>query len=139
MFDVFIERHRIPIDTISFYFILFNFAVVGTVSIFYQKGIPMFMTQTYLVFTSVILAWQLSHLDSWTTWTLLVFLALYDLCAVLTPCGPLKFLVKLMSQDDAPDMPGLLYEANLPAGVERPGRQNINNNENGNSMLKRSM
>ena len=133
IFDVFIERHRIPIDIISFYFILFNFAVVGTVSIFYQKGIPMFMTQTYLVFTSVILAWQLSHLDSWTTWTLLVFLALYDLCAVLTPCGPLKFLVKLMSQDDAPDMPGLLYEANLPAGVERPGRQNINNNENGNS------
>jgi len=120
MFDVFIDRNKITIDWISFIFIIFNFAVVGTISIFYQKGIPMFVTQSYLVFTSVILAWQLSHFDSWTAWTLLVLLALYDLCAVLTPCGPLKFLVNLMSKDDAPDMPGLLYEAQLPAGVERP-------------------
>ena len=29
-------------------------------------------------------------LCQWTGWTLLVALALYDLCAVLTPCGPLK-------------------------------------------------
>ena len=59
-------------------------------------------------------------------WALLVMLALYDLCAVLTPCGPLKALVKLMSKDDAPDMPGLLYEARLPANATRPGRPGRN-------------
>lgn len=48
-------------------------------------------------------------------------LAFYDLCAVLTPCGPLKALVNLMQEDDSPDMPGLLYEAQLPGGVQRPG------------------
>jgi hypothetical protein len=46
-------------------------------------------------------------------WVLLVLLALYDLFAVLSPCGPLKALVNLMSQSDAPHLPGLLYEANL--------------------------
>lgn len=40
-------------------------------------------------------------------------LALYDLCAVLTPCGPLKVLVHLMQERNEP-LPGLLYEADLP-------------------------
>lgn len=40
-------------------------------------------------------------------------LALYDLCAVLTPCGPLKLLVGLMQERNEP-LPGLLYEAHLP-------------------------
>jgi presenilin 1 len=31
-------------------------------------------------------------------------LAVYDLCAVLTPCGPLKALVNLMQHEDAPEM-----------------------------------
>ena len=122
MFDVAINKWELNIDKFSFYFILWNFAVVGTSSIFWQKGIPKYITQAYLIFTSVILAWQLSHFDDWTSWTLLVMLALYDLCAVLTPCGPLRALVNLMQRDDAPDMPGLLYEANLPPEARRPGR-----------------
>lgn len=56
-------------------------------------------------------------------WALLIMLAFYDLCAVLTPCGPLKALVNLMSKDDAPSMPGLLYEAQLPENATRPGGQ----------------
>jgi len=32
--------------------------------------------------------------EQWTSWALLVALALYDLCAVLTPCGPLRALVR---------------------------------------------
>ena len=50
-----------------------------------------------------------------------VMLAFYDLCAVLSPCGPLKALVNLMSEKDSPDMPGLLYEAQLPASTARAG------------------
>lgn len=56
-------------------------------------------------------------------------LAFYDLCAVLSPCGPLKALVNLMQQEDSPDMPGLLYEAQLPPGAVRPnGRSNTSTN-----------
>lgn len=48
----------------------------------------------------------------WTSWTLLVMLALYDLCAVLTPCGPLRALINLAQTRKDP-IPGLLYEANV--------------------------
>ncbi|RYG53713.1 hypothetical protein EON66_08135 [archaeon] len=48
----------------------------------------------------------------WTSWVLLVLLALYDLCAVLTPCGPLRALINLAQKRQDP-IPGLLYEANV--------------------------
>jgi len=50
-------------------------------------------------------------------------LALYDICAVLTPCGPLKLLIQeaQRQQDDGGSgqlMPGLLFEV----GEENEGR-----------------
>jgi presenilin 1 len=42
-------------------------------------------------------------------------LALYDLCAVLTPCGPLRALI-LLAQERKDPIPGLLYEANTGDG-----------------------
>lgn len=123
MFEVAIDRYELNVDVLSFYFFLYNFSVVGTVAIFFGKGIPPFVTQGYLIATSVIVAWQLAFFDAWTAWVLLVLLALYDLFAVLTPCGPLKALVNLMQQEDAPDMPGLLYEASLPDTARRRRRR----------------
>jgi presenilin-like A22 family membrane protease len=122
MFQVAIDRYELGIDKLTFAVTMFNFAVVGVIAIFSgafgttdsNSIVPMYISQSYLVLTSVIIAWQLSHFDPWTSWVLLVLLALYDWCAVLTPCGPLRALVRLMQRDDAPAMPGLLYEANLP-------------------------
>ena len=123
MFATAIEVYNLAVDQFSYYFTLWNFATVGTGAIFAPwGGFPTWITQGYLIATSVILAWQLSALDPWTSWALLIVLALYDLCAVLTPCGPLKALVNLMSEEGSPDMPGLLYEAELPAEARRPGR-----------------
>jgi len=128
MFNVAMFKYQWMVDQLSYYVTMYNFAVVGTVAIFYQRGIPQVINQAYLVFTSVIVAWQLSYFNDWMAWALLVMLALYDLFAVLTPCGPLKALVKLMSKDDAPAMPGLLYEARLPDNATRPGQASRRNN-----------
>eukprot|EP00985_Skeletonema_marinoi_P034714 scaffold44636_cov197-Skeletonema_marinoi.AAC.3 len=132
MFHVMIEKYQIPIDKLTFVFALYNFAFVGVAAIFYQLGIPPYITQGYLICSSVIVAWQLSHFDTISTWTLLIMLGLYDLCAVLTPCGPLRALVNLMSDEDAPEMPGLLYEAEIPEGLKRPvmGGRGAANNSN---------
>lgn len=139
MGSIAIEIYRIPVDRITWTVFMYNFAIVGVTAIFYQKGIPSGITQMYLVCTSVILAWHLSHFDDWTAWTLLVMLAFYDLCAVLSPCGPLKALVNLMQQEDSPDMPGLLYEAQLPPGAVRPnGRSNTSTNHSNNNSNARS-
>ena len=113
-----LDQYNILIDILTFSIAMFNFAVVGVVSIFYQKGISNTVTQTYLIITSVIFAWQLGNFPEWTTWALLVLLGVYDLCAVLTPCGPLKLLVNLVEKKGAP-LPGLLYEADVPSVVNR--------------------
>ena len=41
--------------------------------------------------------------------------------AVLSSVGPLRALVEAMSEEDAPDMPGLLFEAELPPEAKKPG------------------
>lgn len=108
----------LPCDMVTFFTVLYNFSIVGVMAIFYQTGIPMLVTQGYLVATTVILAWNLSKFDEWTCWALLVALAFWDLCAVLTPCGPLQMLVGLMQERNEP-LPGLLYEAQLPPPPEQ--------------------
>ena len=141
LFSIAIAKYRIPIDWFTFVFVLYNFAVVGVTAIFYQAGIPSYITQGYLICSSVIISWQLSHFDTMSTWTLLIMLGLYDLCAVLTPCGPLRFLVNLMSDEGAPEMPGLLYEAEIPEGLKRPvmqGRDTNGGNDQGDDDASKS-
>mmetsp|Transcript_54669 Transcript_54669/g.150576 ORF Transcript_54669/g.150576 Transcript_54669/m.150576 type:complete len:228 (+) Transcript_54669:208-891(+) len=61
-----LEAWQVPLDCVTFLLVCYNFAVVGVVAIFYQKGIPMVITQGYLVCTSVLMAWQLSKFEEWT-------------------------------------------------------------------------
>jgi len=121
MWNIAIQIYNLPVDKLSYFLVLWNFAAVGVWAIFFGRGVPKFLAQGYLICTSVILAWHLSFFSDVMAWSLLFMLAMYDLCAVLTPCGPLKFLVNLMSEDDAPELPGLLYEAELPPEARRPG------------------
>ncbi|ETV80198.1 hypothetical protein, variant [Aphanomyces astaci] len=100
------------VDAISMTFVMYNFAIVGTLSIFYQKGVSPNVGRAYLVVSSVIMSWQLCQLPSWSTWAILCALAFWDLFAVLTPCGPLRWLVNLIHSEGRP-MPGLLYEADI--------------------------
>ncbi|KAK8573882.1 hypothetical protein V6N13_096813 [Hibiscus sabdariffa] len=68
------------------------------------------VTQGYLVLIGMLVAYWFTLLPEWTTWVLLVAMALYDLAAVLLPVGPLRLLVELaMSRDE--DIPALVYEA----------------------------
>jgi hypothetical protein len=125
-----INTYGWPVDKLSFAFVMYNYAVVGTLAIFYQRGIPRWVTQGYLISCSVCLAWQFSYFSDWMAWTLLVMLAIYDLFAVLSPCGPLKALSNLISKPGSPPLPGLLYEANLPEGTtQKPKRKHRDDSE----------
>jgi presenilin 1 len=104
-----IEDFSIPIDCITFMLVLFNFAVVGVLAVFMSK-MAILVTQGYLVVIGMLVAYWFTLLPEWTTWVLLVALALYDLAAVLLPVGPLRLLVELaISRDE--DIPALVYEA----------------------------
>ncbi|KAJ4961383.1 hypothetical protein NE237_021293 [Protea cynaroides] len=104
-----IEKFRIPIDCITFLVVLFNFTVVGVISVFMSK-MAILITQAYLVVIGMLVAYWFTRLPEWTTWALLVAMSLYDLAAVLLPGGPLRLLVELaISRDE--DIPALVYEA----------------------------
>ncbi|ESQ51491.1 hypothetical protein EUTSA_v10016742mg [Eutrema salsugineum] len=104
-----IDRFRFPIDSITFLILLFNLSVVGVFAVFMSK-FSILITQGYLVVIGVLVAYFFTLLPEWTTWVLLVALALYDIAAVLLPVGPLRLLVEMaISRDE--DIPALVYEA----------------------------
>ncbi|KAL2652179.1 hypothetical protein R1flu_020307 [Riccia fluitans] len=111
-----IQNFSIPIDAITFLVMLYNFATVGVLAVFFSK-MPIFVTQGYLVIIGVLVAFWFTMLPEWTTWVLLMAMALYDVVAVLLPGGPLNMLVELAIARDE-DIPALIYEA-------RPSARNI--------------
>ncbi|KAK9951495.1 hypothetical protein M0R45_006933 [Rubus argutus] len=116
-----IQHFSIPIDSITCFLLLFNFTVVGVLSMF-AAGMPIFLRQAFMVSLGIIVAAWFTKLPEWTTWVLLVALALYDLVAVLAPGGPLKLLVELASTRDE-ELPALVYEARptMPRNGEHHG------------------
>lgn len=144
-----VQRFNIPIDAVTFYILLFNFTVLGTVSVF-SNGIPIIVKQSTMVVLGIIVAAWFSRLPEWTTWVVLVALALYDLAAVLAPGGPLKMLVELASSRDE-ELPALVYESRPNVGRNSAARDsslglfveaglgmsnNNNNNQNGSVELQ---
>ncbi|RVW20585.1 Presenilin-like protein [Vitis vinifera] len=113
-----IQHFSVPIDSITCFLLLFNFTVVGVLSVF-SNGVPIFVRQVYMVVLGIIVAAWFTKLPEWTTWVLLVALAVYDLVAVLAPGGPLKLLVELASTRDE-ELPALVYEAR-PVVSRGPG------------------
>lgn len=104
-----IQHFTAPIDCITFFLGLFNFAVVGVLAVFMSK-MAIIVTQGYLVVIGILVAYWFTMLPEWTTWAMLVAMALYDLAAVLLPIGPLRLLVELaISRDE--EIPALVYEA----------------------------
>ncbi|CAO2816994.1 unnamed protein product [Amaranthus hypochondriacus] len=104
-----VRHFSLPLDALTYFLFLLNFSILGVVSVF-GRGVPIIITQSYTVMLGIITAAWFTQLPEWTTWVLLVALAIYDLVAVLAPGGPLKLLVELArSRDD--DLPALIYEA----------------------------
>jgi len=101
---------NVPMDWITFFFILWNFAIVGNISIFWHSSVR--VNQAFLIAISVILAVVFTQLPEWTTWTILAAIAIYDLFAVLCPKGPLRVLVETAQERDEP-IPALIYNASL--------------------------
>jgi presenilin 1 len=63
--------------------------VVGILALFFLP-VPLLLKQCYTVWVGICVAYIFTHVPEWTSWVLLVIMALYDLAAVLLPGGPLK-------------------------------------------------
>ncbi|KAL5223194.1 hypothetical protein ABZP36_027907 [Zizania latifolia] len=109
-----LRRLSVPLDAATALVLLFNASAVGVLSVF-ASAVPIIVRQGYMVALAVIVAAWLSRLPEWTTWIMLVALALYDLVAVLAPRGPLRMLVELASSRDD-ELPALVYESRPTVG-----------------------
>jgi presenilin 1 len=101
---------NIAMDDITFVFFLWNFAIVGILAIFWHA--PTKVNQGYLILISGLLAIFFTRLPPWTTLAILAIVAIYDIVAVLSPCGPLRVLVETAQQRQEP-IPALLYNASV--------------------------
>ncbi|KAN0050199.1 hypothetical protein ACTA71_003305 [Dictyostelium dimigraforme] len=106
-FQAMLSAANLPLDYITFAFLIFNFTICGIIGVFWYAH--QYVNQLYLVIISVLMAISLTRLPQWTIFTLLVIVAIYDLFAVLCPRGPLKVLVEL-SQERNENIPALVYE-----------------------------
>uniref|UniRef100_A0ACD5VS53 Uncharacterized protein n=1 Tax=Avena sativa TaxID=4498 RepID=A0ACD5VS53_AVESA len=109
-----LRRFDAPLDAPTALLLLFNASAVGVLSVF-ASAVPILVRQGYMVTLAVIVAAWLSRLPEWTTWIMLVALAVYDLVAVLAPRGPLRMLVELASSRDD-ELPALIYESRPTVG-----------------------
>lgn len=75
---------------------------------------PMTLKQIYLTITGVIVAYVFTWTPEWSTWALLVAMAIYDVFAVLMPGGPLKVWPHAAIQLE----PDLWHLLRLPAMCE---------------------
>ena len=106
--DLVAARYQVPYDFVSIAFIQWNFGIVGLISVFYYAHAK--LTQAYLVLLSIILGWMLTRLPEWSTWMILIFVAFYDIVAVLGSKGPLRMLVEEAQKRNEP-LPGFIYDS----------------------------
>ncbi|KAA8494880.1 Presenilin-1 [Porphyridium purpureum] len=104
-----------PIDWITLALLAWNFALGGMCAIFWKS--TRIIQQAFLIVLSGLLAWVFTTWEVWASWVLLGILVVWDLIAVLTPCGPLQMLIKAAKERGDP-IPALVYDTN-PEDVGR--------------------
>ena len=71
-----LRTYNIPIDYITILFLLWNFSIVGLVSIYWKA--PLVIQQAFLILSSSLIAISfVVHLPEWTVWLLLAVMAIW--------------------------------------------------------------
>ena len=83
-----------------------------------HRKAPLIIQQAYEIFSCALIALtHIKFLPHWTTWTVLAFMALWDLFAILAPFGPLRIMIETAKKKKDKTPPFLIYRS----GFEEDG------------------
>lgn len=75
-----LQAFSLPFDWVSLTLLLYNTAVLGAATLFHFPA-PLLLKQANLIAVGVGTAFTFTFVPEWTSWTLLVAMALYDIAA----------------------------------------------------------
>lgn len=117
------QARSLPLSLPTSIFLSAQFGGLGIISLHWKCHRR--LHQFYLIMLAALFAiFLLNNLPDWTVWISITAVSVWDIIAVLTPCGPLKMLVKTANRRGDHDFPTLLYTTSSYVDTPNTTRSN---------------